>query len=300
MAALFATAPAVGDEAATPAEVFEFDEFALYVPSNISTVRGILLALGGPDTRAFINDGPFDAPIAELETSLHVLGQEFRALTADHGLAMLGTTLQGLAELPNHPLTDQLIFEAIREAATVSGRPELTRAPMFLYGISGGSPQAIGFTARNPQRMGALLLKVPAPPEHLDRAEALAVPTYMVLAEHENIADNHAVVAAFESNRRAGGLWAMAVEPGVSHHSLTPSHRALAINWLRTIVALRLGTNAQDPLQIVPESSGWLGHAEFGISDWASYPGDRKSAAWFPSRATAEEWWEFTGGSEVR
>jgi hypothetical protein len=103
------------------------------------------------------------------------------------------------------------------------------------------------------------------------------------------------IVAAFESNRRAGGLWAVAVEPGVPHHSLTPDHRALTVNWLRTVVDLRLGVSEQDPLRDVPESSGWLGHPDIGVSDWAGYPGDRRSASWFPSRATAEEWREFVG-----
>jgi hypothetical protein len=54
-----------------------------------------------------------------------------------------------------------------------------------VYGISGGTPQAIGFTARNPERVGALLLKVTAPPERLNSAETLAVPSYMILAEQD-------------------------------------------------------------------------------------------------------------------
>jgi len=130
-------------------------------------------------------------------------------------------------------------------------------------------------------------------PRRLNSAETFAVPTYMILAEHDAFADNKAVVAAFESNRRAGGLSAVAVQPGVPHHSLTPGHRALTVNWLRAIVELRLGASAQDPLRDVPESAGWLGHPEFGISDWGGYPGDRRAASWFPSRAAAEEWWQF-------
>lgn len=294
LASLLAPTAASGEGAAQSAEVFEFGDFALFVPANVPAARGILLALGGPDTRAFITDGPFGAPRPELEASLHVLGQELRDLASNHGLAMLGTTLQGVAELPNQLRTDELIFEAIGEAATASERPEIASAPIFVYGISGGTPEAIGFAARNPDRLGALLLKVPAPPQRLSSAEALSVPTYMILAENDIIGDNKAVIAAFEFNRNAGGLWALAVEPGVSHHSLTPSHRALTLNWLRAIVDLRLGASAQDPLRILPESSGWLGHPDFGVSSWADYPGDRGAASWFPNRNTAEEWWAFT------
>ena len=293
LATLLAHVLTTREAAAAPVEVFEFGDFALSVPANVPTVRGIFLALGGPDTRAFISDGPFGAPIPELEAALHVLGQELRSLAADNGLAMLGMSISGSTGISDLPRPDEVIIKAIAEAARISGRRELAGAPIFVYGISGGTPQAIGFTARNPERVGALLLKVPGTPERLSRGEALAVPTYMILAEHDAFADNRAVVAAFESNRRAGGLWAVAVQPGVPHHSLTPSHRALTVNWLRTIVERRLGASALDPLRDIPESTGWLGHPDFGVSDWADYTGDRKAASWFPSQATAEEWWEF-------
>ena len=295
LAALPAPVCAADASAAAPPGVFESGDFALYVPANVSSVRGIILALGGPDTRAFLTDGSFGAPLPELEAALHLLGRELRTLAADHGLALLGTSRQGKAELPDQVPTDRLILDAIGEAASISGHAELAGAPIFVYGISGGTPQAIGFTARNPGRVGGLLLKVPAPPKRLDRAEALGVPTLMILAEHETLIDNQAVMAVFEANRRAGGLWAVAIEPGVPHHSLRPGHHALTVNWLRAIVERRLGAEGQDPLREIPESSGWLGHPDIGVGFWENYPGDRRSASWFPSRATAEEWWEFIG-----
>lgn len=300
LASLLAQAVNAREGAAVPAEVYEFGDFALYLPADVPLVRGIVLALGGPDTRAFVSDASFGAPLPELEASLHLLGQDLRTLAADHGLAMLGTSLSGRAGLPNEPRTDELIFEAIHDAARISGRRELANAPVLLYGISGGTPQAAGFAARNPERVAALLLKVPGVPERLESAEALAVPTYLVLAGRETIADNQAVIAAFEANRRAGGLWGVATEPGVPHHSLTPDQRALTVNWLRAIVKLRLGAEAHDPLRSVPEPAGWLGHPDIGVAHWASYPGDRQAASWLPSRATAEEWWEFVGGEDAR
>jgi len=300
LTALFAQACTSRDCAAAPVELFEFDDFALYVPANVPTFRGLLLALGGPDTRAFLSDESFGAPKPELEASLHLLGQDLQALAADHGLAMLGTSRGGLRAMPNLPQSDEMILGAIGEAARISGHPELASAPIFVYGISGGSLQAAGFTERNPARVAALLLKVPGPPGRLSSAGALAVPTYMILAAGDAITDNEAVVAVFESNRRAGGLWGVAIEPGVPHHSLTPSQRALTVNWLRATVELRLGASPRDPLREIPESSGWLGDPEIGITDWAGYPGDRRRANWFPSQATAEEWWEFSGSNVAR
>lgn len=292
LAMLLAPALACGEEKPAQAEVFELGDFTLQVPAGDSGVRGILLVLGGPDTRAFITDGPFGAPLPELEVALHQLRQQLQTLAAAHGLAILGTSRHGLDSLPDQPESDVLISKAIDQAAAISDHPELTRAPLFLYGISGGTPPAIGFTARNPERVGALLLKVPAIPLRLSHAEALAVPSYLVLAEHETFVDNQAVIEMFRSNRRAGGLWALAMEPGVPHHVLTPNARALKVNWLQAILELRLGGTPQT-LRDIPESAGWLGDPVSGVASWADYSGDRAAASWFPSQATADEWWEF-------
>jgi hypothetical protein len=269
-------------------ERFEFGDFALYVPSDVSKIRGVFLALGGPDTRAFFSDGLFGAPNPELEASLHVLGQELRKLAADEGLAMLGTSQ---AMMANGLVSDDLILKTIGEASRKTGHPELATAPLIIYGISGGTPEAIGFTIRNPKRVGALLLKVTAIPERLKTAETLSIPTLIVLAEFDTFTDNKEVIAVFKANREAGALWALAVEPDVPHHSLTPCHRAIVINWLREITELRFTKS-------VTESSGWLADPTNGVASWANFKGDRKSANWFPSKATAEEWFAFVSKND--
>ena len=159
------------------------------------------------------------------------------SLQPKRGLRLLGTSR---AALTNDPATDKLIFDSIREAAAKTGHSELARAPLFLYGISGGTPEASGFTARNPGSVGALLLKVPGVPERLSSPETLAVPTYIMLASRDVSTENAKITAMFKLNRGAGALWALAMEPNVPHHMLTPSHRAITINWMRAIVELRL------------------------------------------------------------
>jgi pimeloyl-ACP methyl ester carboxylesterase len=250
----------------------------------------VIVALGGPDTRAFGTDKVFGAPSTELETSLHLLGHDLRKFAADDHLALFGTSH---VLMPNEPKSDAMILEALRKAAVISGHPELANSPIIVYGISGGTMQASGFAARNPERVAALFLKVPAPPERLSDPKALAVPTCMTMAEHDVLSDNVAQVAVFKANRNAGGLWAMAIEPDVPHHSLTPKHRALTITWLRAITRIRLGTSPSNPLRPIQESSGWLGDPVQGIRDWKSYMGDRRSASWLPSKDTAEKWKAF-------
>jgi len=295
LAVLLAHSIASPASAAASQRQCEFGAFAFYLPPEAAAERGVLLALGGPDTRGFPTDSAFGAPIPELETSLRLLGQELRTLAGDLGLALMGTSLRGQDGLPNNPQSDEMLLAALGEAARQCGHPELAAAPLVLYGISGGAPQAAGFAARNPGRTAAVLLKVPAPLERLTDADALRVPTLVILAERDEIVDNEAVVAVFEANRRAGALWALAVEPRVPHHSLTRAHRALTVGWLRAVAELRLGSSADEPLRAVADYSGWLGHPGVGIANWGDYSRDRGLASWFPSQAAAEAWWALVG-----
>ena len=272
-------------------ERFEFDNFALYVPGSAPTIRGVLLTLGGPDTRGFAIGSPFGAPFPAVEAALQALGQSFRALAADEGLAVMGTSL---AAMPNGPASDQLLLSALQQAAALSGRPELTDAPLLLYGMSGGGPEASGFTVRNPDRVAALFLKVPQTVETPGTREALGVPTYIVMAEFDAFIDNAALMTTFESSRSAGALWALALEPGMVHHSLSPAQQELTVNWISEILNRRL----KNPTRLSPlvAPSGWYGELASGaIGPWATYPGAHRSVSWLPSRQSVEEWQAFIG-----
>lgn len=281
----------------TRIERFEFGDFALYVPATASQARGVLLALGGPDTRGFATGSPFGAPVPQVEAALQALGEAFRTLAAEHELAVLGTSRAGL---PNSASEDVRLLEAVREGATRSGRPELEGAPLLLYGMSGGGPEASGFAARRPELAAGLFLKVPAGLESLaNGAGALRVPTYVVLAELDAFVDNSALRAGFTASRGAGGLWALALEPGVPHHSVTPAHRDLTIHWMNEVLTLRLGTTASEPLRDLVESAGWIGvHSTRRVEPWSG-DADRMDSSWLPSRATAEEWASFGGAGPL-
>jgi hypothetical protein len=283
---------AIQDVGLTRIEVFEFENFALYVPASVDVTRGVILALGGPDTRAFATGKPFGAPMASVEASLQALGQSLRALAATRGLAILGTSRAAMA---NGPASDTLLMSALATVTALSARPEIPSAHLIMYGLSGGAPQASGFTVRNPERVAGLFLKVPAGVSSVTDGAALRVPTYVVLAELDVFVNNTALTAAFASNRGARGLWALVKERGVPHHSLSPLQRQVTVNWISNIVDLRLpATPGSGSLLEIAESSGWLGNDVTGTTaPWATYSGDRASASWLPSQATATEWETF-------
>ncbi len=268
----------------------QFGDFALHVPANVHHVRGILLALGGPDTRGFAVGTPFGAPPAA-EGTLQDLGARFRDLAAERGLAILGSGRFGPRAYPNGPASDQLLLAAIEEAATLTGRPELLDAPILLYGLSGGGPEATGFMQRNPERVTAMFLKVPSGIEPLT-GEALRVPAYMVLAELDAFVNNPLMRSTFAALRTAGAPWAMAVEPGVPHFSLSLAQRQLTVDWMRAILPLgNAGPFHQNSPQV-----GFLGDPATGlISPARTFAGDRRTASWFPMRPLAAQWAAFIG-----
>jgi pimeloyl-ACP methyl ester carboxylesterase len=266
----------------------QFGDFGLHVPANVNHVRGILVALGGPNTRGFALGTPFGAPLPATEASLQELGAMFRNLAAERGLAILGS---GRSGYPNNPATDQLLLEAIAQAATLTGRPDLLDAPLLLYGMSGGGPEAWGFTQRNPERVAALFLRVPPSAGPLT-GQALRVPAYMVLAELDAFVNNTILTATFEAHRAAGAPWAMALEPGVPHHSLSPAQRDLTVDWMRAILPLgKAGPFRQNSPQV-----GWLGDPATGqIAPVRTFAGDRSAASWVPMRPLAAQWAAFIG-----
>jgi hypothetical protein len=193
--------------------------------------------------------------------------------------------------MPNGDASDQRIRDALAAAAEASGRPGLTSVPILMWAGSGGAPQAAGFTARHPDEVVGLFLKVPPPDlTHLADAGQRAVPTYVVLAGEEALFDNADVVAAFQENRREGGLWSLVVEPGVLHHSLSPTQHLATVAWMETVLRMRL-QDTSGPLRVLDEQAGWLGDGATGeVAAWPDYGGDRMAASWFPTAEVASQW----------
>lgn len=288
---IVADGPATKDIPLKRIELFQFTGYALYVPAAVAQVRGVVITLGGPDTRAFASAGSFGAAAPSVEAALQSMGQQLRAMAASKGLSIIGTSQ---AQMANGGMSDGNILAAIQQAALVSGREDLKSAPFLVYGISGGAPEASGFTVRNAARVAGLFLKVPKSVEALASGPALGIPTYVILAELDLSVNNTTLTASYLANREAGALWALGLEPGVPHLSLSPAQRDLTINWINTILGMRLGSAASDAIRPISEASGWLGDPTSAqVMSWSSFSGNPRSASWFPSQGTAEEWRTF-------
>jgi Carboxypeptidase regulatory-like domain len=286
------------DFALTPQEIYVSGSNAAYVPAGVGPVRGAIVVLGGPVTSGFVTGeriAPANNP--DLEVSLQALGASLRALARSKHMALLGSSITGMG---NSATSDNALFAALGIAAQLSRRAEIAEAPVLMFGLSAGGPEAAGLVSRHPDRAIGLLERVPVGVTALTAPAALAVPTFVMQAQLDVVVDNAAVRTTFSGNRALGGLWALAVEPGVGHSEASGRGNAAVISWISEALAFRLPATSGDPLIGLAQSSGWLGNqATFEIAAWADYPDDRTAASWLLSQPAAVSWKELGNPSAM-
>jgi hypothetical protein len=141
-------------------------------------------------------------------------------------------------------------------------------------------------------------VRVPISVPDLTAPSALAVPTFVMQSELDERVDNTQIQSTFATNRSRGGLWALAVEPGIQHAVATGTGNAANVGWIATALALRLPAATGDPLVALDEASGWLGNqTTLEIAPWADYPGSRSTASWLLSESAATSWRSVGGGN---
>jgi hypothetical protein len=283
--------------ASTPGEIHLLGEFALYMPTAPDGPRAVIVALGGPSTRAVLVTGEdFVAPPPVIP-ALRALGVAMRAFADEQGVAILGTSRFGPFALPNDVASDALILDALAAGAAASGRAELTSVPMLLFGLSGGGPEVSGFAARHPDKVAGVFLKAPLGVAMLTDAPQREVPTFLALAELEDQVDNAMLAVAHASNRSGGALWAIATEPAAVHFSYSDALRNATIEWMRSIMARRVA-GSSGTIQRSVAASGWLGDPSTGaVPPWGQYRGDRSAVNWFPSQRMAGSWQSLIGAA---
>ncbi|HSJ15911.1 MAG TPA: carboxypeptidase-like regulatory domain-containing protein [Longimicrobiales bacterium] len=277
--------------------LYEFGDFAAYLPPDVSNYRGVLLFIPGSqgDSRYLLHGRPVDCATF-LDWCL------IRGDVLDRALVLArtyGLALMAMKSAPNDPATYASIFAALSTLAAQSGRTQLSQAPLLLVGHSLGGCVAYGFTRVNSARVIGFLSGKGQCHDPLGAGTlgALAVPGYFFIGEEDLPSREANITAVFEQNRAAGAPWAVAIEPGAGHQ--VPRDLGLQFRWLDAVLSRRL--SASGTLQPITEASGWLGNrSTFAISSYAEYEGDVLQASWFPSDQNALDWQAFVqdGGPE--
>ena len=282
-------------------------DYRIWIPNGVETVRGVIVKQHGCGGDA-----------ATVMGLTYANDLQWQALATKHQLALLGTKYptdyQTVGRYPDDPCnswavidrgSEDALLKALDEFGQKSNHPELDKLPWVLWGYSGGADWAVQMSQKYPDRTIALIAQrgggvviSPSEPIKLLTADinpaVLGMPVLYALGGAEAVGtiyfDEGLDIPrkAFFRYRKAGALWAIAVEADMGHGSTDT--RLLAIPYLDSILTARMATDSTK-LRQLDKSKGWLANpVTHEIAPINQYKGDALQAAWLPDRETASKW----------
>ncbi len=299
------------DGSTQPGELIFPVNYTLWIPPNVSTLRGVIVHQHGCGVGSCSSGltGAYD---------LH-----WQALARRHDCALLspsyeqpeGADCQMWCDPRNGSAA--AFQKCLLDLGEKSGHPELASVPWALWGHSGGGHWAGGMVLLYPERVVAAWLRsgVPLLTPNPQRAEikahtlpdaALQVPMMCNLGTKEGVTVQDGRFAGvwpanevfFHAIRGKGGLIGVAIDPLTAHEC--GNQRYLAIPWLDVCLGLRLPSVSGHPLQAVPTDAAWLASPTgFEAVPAAKFDGDPLQAAWLANEAVARSWMQYVKDTAV-
>jgi poly(3-hydroxybutyrate) depolymerase len=282
-AMLFAASPLAAqtilDDSLPPGSNFDKATFRFWAPAGQSPIAGVLVLVPGSngDGRPMAQDTVWQRFASEQHLVIvacqftdkpHEQGfiEEYIAVARGSGDALL-TVIDRFAER--------------------SGRAEMRRAPLLMWGMSAGGQFNYEFVAWKPERVMAFVVNKGGIyySALLSRA-AREVPGMLFIGGKDLEFRNNTIRGLFAVNRRGGALWALGEEPGVAH--VVGKSRDVSIVFFEDVLKLRTGPGG---LARLDEKSGFLGDlsartfAPLGETKVPNYP-----TAWLPTERVARAW----------
>jgi hypothetical protein len=286
-----------------PQTLFEQGAFAMYLPTEVETVKGVFFYIAGRE----FGVRPIIRWVATGETPpglgppppevVRFWGEMLPELARRHGLAVLGGLRGDIA-----PSTIASVFGSFSGFATQTGHAELAGAALLPLGYSFGGCFVSLLAAEHPDRIIGFQVNRGSCPVPVD-GDLSAGALQAVPAQFINAGDDGSISpgtradieAVFEANRQAGAPWALAVGLNWTH-DIEDGTRRLLEGWLDPVLEMRLPEeHTGDLIQLRPvdPTAGWLGNPEtFEIAAYEAYVGDPGTAVWLPSEETAVDWQE--------
>ncbi len=269
------------EETIAPGNNFDKAQFRLWTPAGAGTLRGIAVLVPGSngDGRAMAEDTVWQAFATKHRLAL--VACHFTDKPHEQGF------IENYVEVSKG--TGQALLDAIARFAASSKHPELTSAPLLLWGMSAGGQFNYEFVAWKPERVIAFVVnKGGIYYTALAPRGARNVPGILFVGGKDLEFRTNTIVGLFAVNRRAGALWALAEEPGAGH--IVGRSRDVAITFYEDVLGLRLGAN-EPGLRTLEEKSGFLGDLKaktfqpIGELKIPNYP-----TAWLPTERVARSW----------
>jgi len=188
--------------------------------------------------------------------------------------------------------TGYALQDSLEDFAHKSSRPEVSLAPLLLYGESNGGVFDYFFTIWKPERVMAFVVNKAGGGAHPEPDPAsYGVPGLFFLGLKDTEVRIENVTRIWTEGRKEGALWALAPQPESGHEfSRTP---AIARVFFDAVLNVRLPEGASQ-LRPMQENQGWVGDLTTHEIHPAT-PDNTPSLkdAWLPDETSAAAWKEF-------
>jgi poly(3-hydroxybutyrate) depolymerase len=277
----------VTDAAIAPGANFDKAALRLWVPDGVAKVRAILLLVPG-------SNGDGRPQVAD------TVWQHF---AVQHQLALIGVQLTDKPHDQNFNEeyidvrrgSGDAVLRAVDSLCRLSHHPELSGAPLLLWGMSAGGEFNYEFVAWKPERVIAFVVnKGGIYYTALASHAARNVPGIFFVGGKDLEFRTSTIAGIFAVNRRSGALWAYASEPDAAH--VVGRSRDVAMVFFEDMLTARLASTAPDArgitaLASINDKTGFIGDVHTGaFSAAATSPAPVAPTAWLPTERTARAW----------
>ncbi len=282
--------PQTLDVSVPPGANYDKAEFRLWVPAGATRVDATVVLVSGSN-----DDGRGD-----------VLDPVWQTFAAAHNLALVGCNLtdkphdEGWIEAYVNVSrgSGQALLDALSELATRSHHPELAKAPLLMWGMSAGGQFNYEMVAWKPERVMAFVVnKGGVYYSALLSHAAREVPGMLFVGGQDMWSRTAVITGLFATNRRAGALWALAVEPSAGH--IYGKSRDVALLFFEDVLALRLDRARPGAMRAVAERDGFVGDLEAKTFARAAGGPVNERTAWLAGERVARGWQAMVTGQPV-
>lgn len=269
-----------------PGIVYNMAAFKMWLNPEVKKVRGILMLNPGSngDGRPMVDD------------------EYWQDFANKHDFALMATYFTDHRH-PNMMIEDYIqvskgsgkaIIDAIDHFANETGHEELSYAPFLLWGHSAGGEINYEIAAWMPERVIAFVVNQggyyysSVPPEATRQTPGL-----FLIGLTDLPSRNTMIKGMYLTNRRAGALWTLGEEKGVSHEVV--GGRDLAVEFYEEVMKKRLPTDAMGykSLKPVTEDMGTVGNIYTHEFTTLSDDVRKEETSWMVSKKLANSWRKF-------
>jgi poly(3-hydroxybutyrate) depolymerase len=268
------------DVSQPPGNNFDKAEFRLWLPENIDFVRATLVLVPGSnsDGRDQVENRLWQSLAEEQHlavVAIHMTDKTHEDMFVEHYVDVR----RGSGDA---------FLTALDQLGKLSGHPEISAAPLLLWGMSAGGEFNYEFALWRPDRVaGFIVNKGGIYYSALASAEARTVPGLFFVGTEDLAFRNDIIRGIFSINRRAHARWALIEQDGVAH--AVAGSDLIAADFYRQVIQERVADDGSlSPLDLA--SSYLCNPDSLECVPTATADTPREPVSWLVNEALAVVW----------